>query len=73
MARGAVLCFVVLSRQACGPPEQCWGTSSSVHHSLICSVCVSWGFCKSGCVWREGPLVEDVVECVQLGLGEISG
>ena len=61
----AVLRFSVLSREACMPPEQYWGTSSSV--------CVSWGFCKSGCVWREGPLEEDVVECVELGLGEISG
>ena len=69
----AVLCFLVLSRQACRPPEQYWGTASSVHHSLVCSVCVSWGFSKSGCVWREGPLEEDVVECVELGLGEISG
>ena len=36
-------------------------------------VCVSWGFSKPGCVWREGPLVVDVVGCVGLGRGESLG
>ena len=34
---------------------------------------VSWGFSKSGCVWREGLLVDDVVGCVGLGRAESSG
>ena len=48
-----------------GPPEQSGGR--------VCSVCVSWGFSKPGCVWREGPLVVDVVGCVGLGRGESLG